>query len=101
MATLRFDPEAFARSNACIVIGVLLVAFTGYTFYLAIFDRPPLCDQLCILMALPPLLTSVLWSTWLLAWHLPHWQTSTRRHRWFVSGPMLASCAFTALFFIH
>lgn len=83
------------------MIGMILVTFTGYTFYLAIFDRPPLCDQLCILMALPPLLTSVLWSIWLLAWHLPLWHASTPGRRCCVLAPMLASCAFAALFFMH
>lgn len=101
MATLRFNPEAFARSNACIVIGVLLVMLTAYTFYLAIFDPPPRCDHLCLLMALPPMATSLLWSLWLLAWHVPHWQRTSTSRRWLMLCSTLASFAFAAYFFMQ
>lgn len=101
MATLRFDPEALARSNACIVIGMLLVMLTTCTFYLALFAPPPRCDNLCLLMALPPLATSLLWSFWLLAWHAPHWQSTSPRRRWSMSCMALASCAFAAYFFMQ
>lgn len=101
MARLRNKLQAFARSNACIVIGVLLMMLTAYTFYLALFDPPPRCDHLCLLMALPPLATSLLWSLWLLAWHLPHWQRTSPRRRWSMSCTALASCAFAAYFFMQ
>jgi hypothetical protein len=100
MATLRFNPEAFARSNACIVLGVLLVMLTAYTFYRAIFD-PTLHCHLCLLMALPPLATSLLWSVWLLAWHVPHWQTTSMARRWSLVCSALASFAFAAYFFMQ
>lgn len=100
MATVRFNPETFARCDACIMIGVSLAALTGYTFYRAIFDPSLLC-HLCLLMALPPLIVSLLWSLWLLAWHVPHWRTTSAGRRWSIFCSALASFAFAAFFFMQ
>lgn len=98
MASLRFQPDAFARSDACIAIGAALSLFAGYTFYRVLFDPPPWCDHLCGLITLWPTFISLLWLIWLMAWHLPHWQDLSRTRRWSLAGLAFAACAFMTVF---
>jgi len=69
---------AFARSNTCIAIGMLIAAFSLFTIYLVVLDPPPLCDHLCAFLALGPIVTCTLWSIWLVAWHFPDWRQTAR-----------------------
>ena len=76
---------AFARSNACIAIGMLIAAFSLLTIYLVVFDPPPLCDHLCAFLALGPIVTCTLWSFWLVAWHSPNWRQTSRVRKFSIS----------------
>ncbi len=69
---------AFARSNACIAIGMLIATFSLFTIYLVVLDPPPFCDHLCAFIALGPIVTCTLWSIWLIAWHCPEWRLTSR-----------------------
>ena len=69
---------ALARSNVCIVIGMLIAGFSLSTIYVVVFDPPPRCDSLCAFLALAPIVTCTLWSIWLLTWHFPNWDRTTR-----------------------
>jgi len=86
-----FQPVAFARSYVCIGIGIVVEAIALSTMYVALFDRPPLCEMLCELITLVPIMTCALSSTWLGAWHFPNWQQTSRPKRACILAIMILS----------
>lgn len=70
---------------------MLIAAFSLFTVSVVLFDPPPLCDHLCPLLALAPILTCTMWSIWLTAWHAPNWQRTTRFKRSSVAAIAVAA----------